>query len=132
MPARTLLPLFCAVLMWLAPRSSSAAGPFQDRSMVVLELLPVDTTTLLSDHREPQRLVAATLTLTLGVFAAHRLYFGTDVKVPIIYGLTFGGFGVLVLIDLAHIIFTKDLKPYMNNNKVFMWSTERSDPLTPP
>src|SRR5690606_33727447 len=58
MPARTLLPLFCAVLMWLAPRSSSAAGPFQDRSMVVLELLPVDTTTLLSDHREPQRLVA--------------------------------------------------------------------------
>jgi len=83
-------------------------------------------------RHEPQRLVAATLTLTLGVFAAHRLYLGTDVKVPIIYGLTFGGFGVLVLIDLAHILFTKDLKAYMGNNKVFMWSTGRPDPLTPP
>ena len=88
--------------------------------MVVLELLPPDTAAPNSAHREPQRLVAATLTLTLGAFAAHRLYLGTDVKVPIIYGLTFGGFGVLVLIDLAHILFTKDLSAYMNNNKVLM------------
>ena len=100
--------------------------------MVVLELLPQDTASPSSAHREPQRLVAATLTLTLGTFAAHRLYLGTNVKVPIIYGLTFGGFGVLVLIDLAHILFTKDLTVYMNNSKVFMWSGERAEELTPP
>ena len=100
--------------------------------MVILELLPEEVVVSEEEGREPQRLVAATLTLTLGAFAAHRLYFGTNVKVPIIYGLTFGGFGVLVLIDLAHILFTKDLTAYMNNNKVLMWSTERTDPLTPP
>lgn len=129
---RTLIALCCAVLLWLAPRPCSAAGPFQDRAMVVLEFFPEEAASAEPERREPQRLVAATLTLTLGAFAAHRLYLGTDVKVPIIYGLTFGGFGVLVLIDLAHILFTKDLSAYMNNNKVFMWSTERADPLTPP
>lgn len=84
---------------------------------------------------EPRRAVAAVLTLTLGVFAAHRLYLGTDAKVPIIYGLTFGGFGVLVLIDLAHILFTKDLQAYCGNHKVFMWAGEKRGstvPLTPP
>lgn len=108
-----------------------AAGPYQDRS-VLPGGLPAESDLSPSSRREPQRLVAATLTLAVGAFAAHRLYFGTDVKVPIAYGLTFGGFGVLVLIDLAHILFTKDLKGYMNNSKVLMWSSERSDPLTPP
>lgn len=73
-------------------------------------------------RHEPQRLVAAVLAITLGPFAAHRLYLGTDVKVPIIYGLTFGGFGVLVLIDLGHILFSKDLQAFYNNDQVFMWA----------
>ena len=82
--------------------------------------------------KEPQRLVAAVLALTLGPFAAHRLYLGTDVKVPIVYGLTFGGFGVLPLIDLGHILFTKDLRPYCGNGKVLMWARPQPAPLTPP
>lgn len=47
-----------------------------------------------------------------------RLYLGTDAKVPVIYGLTFGGFGVLVLIDLGHILFTNDLHAYLANGQV--------------
>lgn len=109
-----------------------AAGPFSDRAAVITLLPSVEAVHGDTTRREPQRLVAATLALTLGAFGAHRLYLGTDVKVPIIYGLTFGGFGVFVLIDLAHILFTKDLEAYMHNNKVFMWSNGGAKALTPP
>ena len=54
--------------------------------------------------------------MLLGPFGAHRLYFGTTPKVAIIYGVTFGGFGILVLLDLGHLLFTKDLKSYRNND----------------
>ena len=67
-------------------------------------------------------MVAAALAVTLGPFGVHRLYLGTNAKVPIFYGLTFGGFGVLVLIDLGHILFTKDLTPYEHNNQILMWA----------
>lgn len=66
--------------------------------------------------------MAAALTVALGPFGAHRLYLGTGTKVPIVYGLTFGGFGILPLIDLGHILFTKDLTPFRQNNKVLMWA----------
>lgn len=76
--------------------------------------------------------MAAGLALTLGTFGAHRIYLGTDAKVPIIYGLTFGGFGVLVLIDAVHILLTKDLDACRANNKVFMWAKAPKPSLTPP
>lgn len=76
--------------------------------------------------------MAATLALTLGTFGAHRLYFGTDAKVPLLYGLTFGGFGVLALIDFGQILLTKDLSAYRMNNKVLMWSKGGASELTPP
>jgi TM2 domain-containing membrane protein YozV len=124
---------FSALLALLAPRACMAAGPFQDPARTVLaevrELpLPVRDTV----HKEPQRLVAAGLALTLGTFGAHRLYLGTDAKVPIIYGLTFGGFGVLALIDLGQILFTKDLGSFRNNKQVYMWGKGRKEELTPP
>lgn len=131
MPVRVRIAFCLGLLLWLLPQALRAAGPYQDRSALP-GLPPAETELSPSSPREPQRLVAATLTLAVGAFAAHRLYFGTDVKVPIAYGLTFGGFGVLVLIDLAHILFTKDLKAYMSNNKVLMWSSGTNDPLTPP
>lgn len=115
------------------PNRCRAAGPFIDPAEVNTVIPPLGTTGPGdAAHPEPQRLVAATLALTLGTFGAHRLYFGTDLKVPIIYGLTFGGFGVFVLIDLAHILFTKDLHANLHNNKVFMWSNGRTKALTPP
>ena len=53
-------------------------------------------------------------------------------KVPIIYGVTFGGFGVLVLIDLGHILFTKDLSPYREQRPGVHVGASRRTRLTPP
>jgi TM2 domain-containing membrane protein YozV len=70
---------------------------------------------------ENKRWVAAALTLTLGPFGVHRLYLGTDVKVPIVYSITFGAFFILPIIDLGIILFTKDLEKYTNNPRIIMW-----------
>ena len=107
---------------------ASAAGPFDQDTLTtsVLEVRPASPA-----KEEPRRWVAAVLALGLGPFGAHRLYLGTDTKVPIIYGITFGGFAVIPLIDLAHILFSKDLTPYEGNYKVLMWSGTRPE-LTPP
>ena len=79
------------------------------------------------------RAFAAALAITLGPFGAHRLYLGTTPKVPLLYGLTFGGFGVLVLIDLGHILFTKDLSVYQDSRQVLMWAKPREgEVVTPP
>ena len=131
MAAKHLVIIACLLLTSLGQNTCMAAGPFTDRAAVIA-LVPTLETVPEQARPESQRLVAATLALTLGTFGAHRLYFGTDVKVPIIYGLTFGGFGVLVLIDLAHILFTKDLNAYMHNNKVLMWSKGSSKSVTAP
>ncbi len=82
-------------------------------------------------RKENTRLVSSSLALLLGPFAAHRIYLGTTPKVAIIYGVTFGGFGLLAITDLGHLLFTKDLEPYRNNDRVFMWTEPRHAP-TPP
>lgn len=82
-----------------------------------------------SERIENDRTVASVLAIVLGPFGAHRLYLGTTVKVAVIYGITFGGFGILPLLDLGHMIFNKDLEPYRNNGQVFMWTGKD---LTPP
>ena len=82
-----------------------------------------------NDHRlqkwvqenKHKKSVAAILDITLGVFAVHRMYLGTKPKVPVIYTLTLGGGGFLVLTDLGIIIFTKDLENYQNKGTVLMW-----------
>jgi TM2 domain-containing membrane protein YozV len=75
-----------------------------------------------SSISENPRAVAIILDITLGILGMHRLYLGTDLKVPILYTLTFGGGGILWLADLGLLIFTKDITPYMNNPSVFMWT----------
>jgi TM2 domain-containing membrane protein YozV len=121
--------LFFASLVQ-ANGGTGTMGPYAMDSALLQELLaaaPQDGEV----RKENTRLVAALLALTLGPFGAHRLYLGTVPKVAIIYGVTFGGFGVLAVIDLVHILCTKDLTPYRNNDKVFMWAGERRA-LTPP
>ncbi|MFM2285208.1 MAG: hypothetical protein RLZZ543_705 [Bacteroidota bacterium] len=71
-------------------------------------------------HENP-RLVAIALDLTLGLFGMHRLYLGTDVRVPVAYTLTFGGGGILWLVDLALLIGSDDIESYKNNPHFFMW-----------
>ncbi len=88
--------------------------------------VPVDTV------HAPSRALAAVFALTLGPFGGHRLYLGTRPKVPLVYGLTFGGFGVLAVVDMAHILFTRDLSAYQGNDRVFMWAKPRTDaPIRP-
>lgn len=82
--------------------------------------------------RENERLVSSALALTLGAFGAHRLYLGTTPKVAVFYGLTFGGFGILAIMDLAHLLFTRDLEHYRNNDKVFMWGERPPPAVIPP
>lgn len=72
-----------------------------------------------------QRAVAIGLDVSLGLFGVHRMYLGTDLKVPVIYTTTIGGGGVLWLVDLGLLIAVKDLKPYLDNPNVFMWNTAR-------
>jgi TM2 domain-containing membrane protein YozV len=80
------------------------------------------------EGRENTRLVAIVLDITLGLFGAHRMYLGTDVRVPVFYTLTAGGGVVLWLIDLGLLLSTKDLKPFTNNPHIFMWVNEETAP----
>ena len=59
--------------------------------------------------------------LFTGILGGHRIYFGTHQRTPIIYSLTLGGFGILPLVDLIHIIFTKDLSKFDNKTEIIMW-----------
>jgi len=40
----------------------------------------------------------------------------------VIYAVTLGGAGFLILADLGIIIFSKDLEKFANNDHVFMWN----------
>lgn len=72
--------------------------------------------------KENKRLVAALLTLSLGMLGVHRLYLGSKPWIPLVYLLTFGGgFFILPLIDLIAILTAPDIDKYLNNPRVFMW-----------
>lgn len=125
--------IVATAVLALTPLRMRAAGPFNPLHA------GTDPMFLEPDHgsdadsvRHISRGLTAALAVVLGPFGGHRLYLGTAPKVPLIYGLTFGGFGVLVLIDLGHILFTKDLSAYIENEKVFMWAAPREGPVTPP
>jgi TM2 domain-containing membrane protein YozV len=110
---------------------AQAAGPFEvPGSTVGLELIHVELADSVTVKGENERLVSSSLAVLLGVFGAHRIYLGTTPKVAVIYGITFGGFGVLVLLDLGHLIFSKDLAPYRQNERVIMWGSPKEQ-LTP-
>ena len=114
---------------------AAASGPYVPKRMVV-DLSETGPVPIMVDSRvtdgENTRLVAGVLAAVLGPFGAHRLYLGTTPKVAIVYGLTFGGFGVLPLIDLGHIIFTKDPDRFRNNGQVIMWAERAGATVTPP
>ena len=128
------------VLLALGGRMScstaEAAGPYSDVQVVIMQdgVVAFSADSLIGgEPHRVSRALAAALAVTLGPFGAHRLYLGTTPKVPLLYGLTFGGFGVLVLIDLGHILFTKDLSVYQDSRQVLMWAKPRDgEVVTPP
>ena len=77
-------------------------------------------------HRRPKRGIAIALTVLLGPLGGHRLYLGTEPKVPVLYTVTLGGgLGILPLIDLVQLIVTRDFEKFFNKKKVFMWIDEK-------
>lgn len=114
-----------------------AAGPFHPHKDHELPgpwtFATGGTDSTAQERRENPRVVSSALAVFLGPFGAHRLYLGTTPKVAVVYGLTFGGFGLLPLLDLGHLLFSKDLDRYRNNDRVFMWNAPRStEGTTPP
>ena len=72
---------------------------------------------------ENPKAVAAITTFLLGPFGAHRIYLGTDAKVPIFYTLTLGGgLGILPIVDLVCILSAEDISSYYDNPRIFMWN----------
>jgi len=70
---------------------------------------------------KPHKFTAIILALLTGPLGGHRIYLGTSTQVPLIYTVTLGGFGTLVVADIIVILFSNDLSKIQNNNKIFMW-----------
>jgi len=68
-----------------------------------------------------KKIIAIGLAIALGPFGIHRLYLGTDYKIPVIYSVTLGAFGILPLTDIIAILGSKDIEPYLNNQQIIMW-----------
>lgn len=108
---------------------AEAAGPYD----ISIHTHEADLLEWSPDHSsmraENPRVISALLAVALGPFGGHRIYLGTKPIVPIIYVATLGGgFFILPLIDLGHLLFTKDLSVYENHDGVFMW---RKQAVTP-
>jgi len=96
----------------IAPAKGASLEKFNNRK-IIQKLRTFDN----------QRAVAIGLDMSLGLFGVHRMYLGTDLKVPLIYTATIGGGGVSWLVDLGLLVAVKDLAPFKNNPNVFMWNT---------
>jgi len=119
--------IFTSIFIILLVKISVSQDHYSiDKNVLLVDsmLEEADETVLLLEEATPKhrKLKAAIFTLLLGPFGAHRLYLGTDSKVPLFYSLTLGGgLGIIPLIDFFHIIFSKDFEAYLNNPKFFMW-----------
>lgn len=75
--------------------------------------------------KENPRVYAFCIAILLGPFGAHRIYLGTRHMVPVAYVLTLGGgLGIVPAIDAILILATKNLEPYQNNPRFFMWTSK--------
>ena len=73
--------------------------------------------------KSPKKVTAVLLAIALGPFGVHRLYLGTEAKVPVIYTLTLGGgLGILPLIDIIAILSNPTLEKFEQNGKIVMWA----------
>lgn len=72
-------------------------------------------------YRESKRFTAALLCLTLGPFGMHRLYLGTSPQVAAAYSITLGAIGIVPVVDLLLITFSKDISRFKDNKRVIMW-----------
>ena len=64
---------------------------------------------------------AIIFTVLTGLLGGHRIYLGTHHRTPIIYSITLGGLGILPLVDLVNLIFTKDISRFEHKSQIIMW-----------
>lgn len=119
-----LLSILC--LLILVGSSFSSTIMKDSLSMLEGEVFSVNETELEMEIQQTgevkfKRGKAIIFTIFTGILGGHRIYMGTHQRTPIIYAVTFGGFGILPLIDLAHLIFTKDISVYENKTQIIMW-----------
>lgn len=76
-----------------------------------------------TDQAGKSKAVAAMLAFPItGITGIHRVYLGTRAYIPVVYVGTLGGCaGILPLVDFVVLLIDKDITPYENNGKVFMW-----------
>lgn len=116
----------CFILFSLAAKADvDKIGLSSEQIQVIFEY-QIDVNKGINDSTEVLRLKfrrgkAILFTIFTGFLGGHRIYFGSHHRTPIIYSLTFGGLGLLPLIDLIHIIFTKDLSKYQDKSQIIMW-----------
>lgn len=72
--------------------------------------------------KKGKRFKAILFTVLTGPLGGHRIYLDTKPAVPIVYAVTLGGVGILPLVDLGHLIFSRDISRFENDNRVIMWS----------
>jgi len=64
---------------------------------------------------------AILFTILTGPLGGHRVYLGTRPRTPIIYTIMLGGLGILPLVDLIHLIISRDMSQFIDNPKIIMW-----------
>ncbi len=88
-----------------------------------LSTLPsINSSTVLASN-DKDAVVAIVLDFFLGGLGIHRFYLGTETLTGLGYILTCGGiFGIVPLIDFVVLVIdNKDISPYIDNPKFFMW-----------
>lgn len=107
--------LFIAIFALGSPIRVEASNLVQDSTIITVDSATTSKVFTKKEIRKIKR-NAILLAITLGPFGVHRLYLGTNAKVPIAYTLTFGGgLGILVVADIIAIATTKDLNDLLNN-----------------
>ena len=103
--------------------SFTAAGEAQKESPAVYfsDSTEIGASTPDKKTIRKKKAIAIGLAITLGPFGVHRLYLGTDYKIPVIYSVTLGAFGILPLTDIIAILASKDIEQYLNNQQIIMW-----------
>jgi hypothetical protein len=113
-----LLLIFCLFSFF---SKANFAVPIQLQDSIVVDTLQ---TTKDLPKRKHVRAKAIIFTVLTGPLGGHRVYLGTRPGAPIIYAVTLGGFGILPVIDLVHLIFKKDISTFEQNQKIIMWGGE--------
>jgi TM2 domain-containing membrane protein YozV len=123
--------LFLALIsICISNKCKAAPYILTDDSLIVkTQNSPADTvlmqnSTPVNQKVKPKRrLMAAFLCVALGPFGMHRLYLGTKPRVAAAYTLTLGGgLGLIPVVDLFYIVFSKDISRFKDNDQFIMWA----------